>query len=149
MKGTSKYHGQRLRAQDVLRLYALGERNFCNVILSGCNFRGADLLETNFSGADIRGTCFVETTLQRTNFCYAKGGTHRLWWMVIQAAPYVIGGLCGILQGVFALLIGRFLWYGPPLIKSWVDFNVGATERMIAVTAALAIVLPLWFVIKY
>lgn len=149
MKVNSKYHGQRLSEKDVLRLYALGERNFRNALLSGCSFRGADLSEADFREADICGTCFVEATLQRANFCHAKGGTRRLWWMVIHAAPYLMGVFCGILQGFFALLIGRFLWYGPPLIKSWDDLTIGVTERLMTVTAALAIVIPIWFAIKY
>ncbi|MGF1525020.1 MAG: pentapeptide repeat-containing protein, partial [Leptolyngbyaceae cyanobacterium] len=149
MKGTNKYHGQRLGARDVLRLYALGERNFCSAILSGCNFRGADLSEANFGKADIRGTCFAEATLQGTNFCYAKSGYSPLWWMVIQAAPYIIGVLCGTLQGFFAVLIGGFLGYGPSVIKSWADLDVGVTERLIAMTAAFAIVLPAFLIIEY
>ncbi len=145
---TSKYHDQRLSEKDVLRLYALGERNFRNALLSGCNFRGADLSEADFSGADIRGTCFVEAILQRANFCHAKAGTRRLWSMVIQAAPYVMGLLSGILQGFFALLIGRFLLYGP-LGTSWDDLIIGLPERRMALTAALAIVIPISFAIKY
>ena len=149
MKATNKYHGQRLKEQDVLQLYAQGERNFGEAILSGCNFRRANLSEADFSGADICGTSFVEATLQRTNFCHAKGGTHRLWWMVTRSAPYIIGVLCGILQGFFSLLIGQFLGYSSSLTTSWVDLDIGVPERLMAAAAALAIVLPILLAIKY
>ncbi|MEM9008249.1 MAG: pentapeptide repeat-containing protein [Cyanobacteria bacterium P01_F01_bin.86] len=54
MAEQGKYHGQRLKARDVLRLYAAGERDFRGTILRGGNFRGADLSGADFSGAEFR-----------------------------------------------------------------------------------------------
>ena len=76
-----QYHGQRLKAREVLRLYAAGERDFRGAILRGCNFRGADLSEADFSGADIRSARFVNATLWRAKFCHAQGGLQRRWWL--------------------------------------------------------------------
>jgi uncharacterized protein YjbI with pentapeptide repeats len=65
MAERGKYHGQRLKAKEVLRLYAAGERDFRGAILRGCNFRDADLSEADFSGADIRSARFVDANAAR------------------------------------------------------------------------------------
>jgi len=97
MSDRGKYHGQRLKAKDVLRLYAAGERDFCGVILRdsyfwqqtltkvnfcdadvrGCDFRWTDLSSSNFQGADIRGTHFSETILVESNFTKTIAGKQK------------------------------------------------------------------------
>jgi len=87
------YHGQRLKAQDVLRLYAAGERDFRGTILRGCNFRNADLSGADFSGADICSARFVEATLRGAKFCRAQAGLQRRWWLGQMALVIVIAVL--------------------------------------------------------
>ncbi|MEL6764395.1 MAG: pentapeptide repeat-containing protein, partial [Cyanobacteria bacterium J06607_6] len=60
MTEPGKYHGQWLKAKEVMQLYAVGERDFRGAILRGGNFSGADLSGADFSGADIRSAQFVE-----------------------------------------------------------------------------------------
>ncbi len=43
-----------MKAAEVLRRYAAGERNFRGVNLRGQSFKGADLSGADFSYADIR-----------------------------------------------------------------------------------------------
>jgi uncharacterized protein YjbI with pentapeptide repeats len=94
MSERGKYYGQRLKAKDVLRLYAAGERdfrgiilrndyfwqrdlrevNFCDSDLRGCDFRWTDLSGSNIQNSDIRGTIFFETNLSEVNFTKAIGG---------------------------------------------------------------------------
>lgn len=69
-----KYHGQRLKERDVLRLYAAGERDFQSTTLRDCNFRSADLSGADFSGTDIRGTNFSKSILHETIFDNCKSG---------------------------------------------------------------------------
>jgi hypothetical protein len=88
-----------VKAQDLLRRYAAGERNFCNANLEGENFKGQDLSGVDFSGADIRGANFSDATLRDANFSNAQVGMARRWansqgyWIAILA------GLSGVMQG--------------------------------------------------
>jgi hypothetical protein len=43
MTERGKYHGQRLKAREVLQLYAAGERDFRGAILRGCNLSASQL----------------------------------------------------------------------------------------------------------
>jgi uncharacterized protein YjbI with pentapeptide repeats len=112
MAERGKYHGQRLKAKEVLRLYAAGERDFRGSILQGCNFRGADLSGADFSGADIRSARFVDTNLQKANFSHTKGGLQRRWIAVQLLLVVVIAALAGFLQGYSGGLIGYYFYLG-------------------------------------
>ena len=112
------YHGQRLKAQDVLRLYAAGERDFRGTILRGCNFRNADLSGADFSGADICSARFVEATLRGAKFCRAQAGLQRRWWLGQMALVIVIAVLVGFLQAFAGAIIGAALVDSDPAIVS-------------------------------
>ena len=68
-----------VKAQEVLRRYAAGDRNFCNANLQGANFKGQDLSGADFSGADIRSANFADARLRRANFAKAQAGLQRRW----------------------------------------------------------------------
>ncbi|MEM6254206.1 MAG: pentapeptide repeat-containing protein [Cyanobacteria bacterium P01_D01_bin.156] len=110
MAEKGKYHGQRLKAKDVLRLYAAGERDFRGVNLRGQNFRGADLSEADFSGADIRSARFVDTTLRGVRFCGATGGLQRRWLVVQLLMVLLIAAVSGFLQALFGDLFAKFFF---------------------------------------
>lgn len=101
-----KYHGKRLSATEVIRLYAAGERDFRGSILRGNNFHKANLSGADFSGADIRSARFVDATLQNTNFSYAMAGVQWQWaigqWFLIG----IIAVLAGLLQRYTVSFIG-------------------------------------------
>jgi uncharacterized protein YjbI with pentapeptide repeats len=48
-----------MKADEVLRRYAAGERDFHRVNLRGQSFKGKDLSGADFSEADIRGANFT------------------------------------------------------------------------------------------
>ncbi|NEQ53096.1 MAG: pentapeptide repeat-containing protein [Leptolyngbya sp. SIO3F4] len=112
MANKGKYHGQRLRAQDVLRLYAAGERDFRGVNLRGQSFRGADLSGADFSGADIRSARFVDSKLQSVKFCAACGGLQKRWFLVQMILVIIVATLVGFLQGFAGESIALHLYQG-------------------------------------
>ncbi len=89
MSDRGKYHGQRLNAKEVLRLYAAGERDFRGTILRGCNFHEVNLSRADFTGADIRSVRFTKSALVETNFSKVKAGTSRNWFLLQSAIVLV------------------------------------------------------------
>ncbi|MBE7381067.1 MAG: pentapeptide repeat-containing protein [Leptolyngbya sp. SIO1E4] len=128
MAERGKYHGQRLKARDVLRYYAAGERDFRGAILRGCDFRDADLSGADFTRADIRSAWFVNATLRGARFCHAKAGLQRRWWWVQLALVVAIATLSGFLQGFVGYLIAVLL------------FDFTSTEEIAAGIAGLGII---------
>ncbi len=109
MTDQGKYYRQRLKARDVLRLYAAGERDFRGAILRGCNFRGADLSSADFRGADIRSTRFVDATLRHVNFSHARGGLRFQRGGLQMLLVVVIATIFGFLQAFGGTVIGAAL----------------------------------------
>ena len=66
-----------MKAEEVLRRYAAGERNFSGADLRGRNFKGQNLSGANFSHTDIRGANFTAANLSGANFTGAKAGVQR------------------------------------------------------------------------
>ncbi|MEO0825822.1 MAG: pentapeptide repeat-containing protein [Cyanobacteria bacterium J06635_15] len=134
MAETGKYHGQRLKAKDVLRLYAAGERDFRGTILRGCNFRGADLSGADLSGADIRSARFVDATLRGVKFCHVRAGLQRQWWVGQLILVIVIAAIAGILQGYAGALIGFY-------------FTTGDSTDLVAAIAGVIVIAVCFFAI--
>ncbi len=68
-----------MKAEEVRRRYAAGERNFQNANLRGQNFKGQDLSGADFSNADIRSANFSQANLTGANFTGAKAGLQKRW----------------------------------------------------------------------
>ena len=109
METQGKYHGQRIKAKDVLQLYAAGERDFRGAILRGQNFRGADLSEADFSRADIRSTQFVDVTLRGVKFCGSQCGLQRRWVVGQKVSIVAINTLSGFLQAFLGAAFASLL----------------------------------------
>ncbi|MEM9274833.1 MAG: pentapeptide repeat-containing protein [Cyanobacteria bacterium P01_F01_bin.143] len=97
-----------MKAAEVLRRYAAGERNFQRENLRGQSFKGADLSGADFSEADIRGTNFKYANLRGVNFTGAKAGLQRLRALLLVIFCWLIAGISGLgsfLAGSFVSLI--------------------------------------------
>jgi len=145
MSDRGKYHGQRLKAKDVLRLYAAGERDFRGTILRGGNFRGADLSGADFTGADIRSARFIDANLQQTKFCHARGGLRRRWIGGRFCSIVVIAVLTGILQAVGG---GLLAFYLQEAIRGDTDILVGAIASIFLGTVTFATIARQGFTIR-
>ena len=99
-----------MKAKEVLRRYAAGERDFRRVNLRGQSFQGKDLSGADFSEADIRGANFKNAYLKDTKFCDAKAGLQRPW-----AIGFLIGSL--LLSGVIGCWLVIAASYVAQLMK--------------------------------
>ena len=100
---------QIIKAQEVLRRYAAGERNFCNANLRGANFKGQDLSGADFSGADICSANFTNANLRGVNFSRIQSGLQRRWMILQLLLVIVIAFIAGVLQGFAGALTTYFL----------------------------------------
>jgi hypothetical protein len=100
-----------MKAEEILRRYAAGERNFCNADLRGANFRGQDLSGADFSKADIRLADFRNATLRDANFTNALGGLQKRWTAVQVCLIGLSAAILGVFQGVSGGLV-EALFYG-------------------------------------
>ena len=130
MAERGKYHGQRLKAKEVLQLYAAGERDFRGAILRGCDFRGADLSGAEFIGADICSAQFVDAALHGTNFSHAMAGLQRWCWWGQLIVVGVTAAIAGLLQGFAGANISA-LFVEPDLNPSVAGIIIGVTSLAI------------------
>jgi uncharacterized protein YjbI with pentapeptide repeats len=115
-----------MKAQEVLRRYAGGERNFRNTNLRGANFKGQDLSGADFSGSDIRSANFTNATLRDANFTQAQGGLQRRWLAIQLCFIGLLAGISGMFQGVSGSLVEAIFF--------------GSVERRIASCVYVAMV---------
>ncbi len=84
-----------MKATEVLRRYAAGERNFQRENLRGQSFKGQDLSGADFSEADIRSTNFENANLQEVNFTGAKAGLQKRWVAFLLVISFLLSGVSG------------------------------------------------------
>ncbi|NES83963.1 MAG: hypothetical protein F6K10_22535 [Moorea sp. SIO2B7] len=85
-----------MKANEVLKRYAAGERDFRRENLRGQSFKGENLSGADFSETDIRGANFKNAILTRTKFCKAKAGLQKRWAIVLLLVSLIVSGVSGI-----------------------------------------------------
>ncbi|PSB17830.1 hypothetical protein C7B65_17375 [Phormidesmis priestleyi ULC007] len=70
-----------MKAKELLRRYAAGERNFQRANLCGQDLKGKDLSGSDFSYANIRGANFSHTILKDTDLTGVKAGLRGGWFI--------------------------------------------------------------------
>ncbi|NEQ86292.1 MAG: pentapeptide repeat-containing protein [Moorea sp. SIO2I5] len=98
-----------MKAKEVLRRYAAGERDFRRVNLRGQSFQGEDLSGADFSEADIRGANFKNAYLKDTKFCDAKAGLQRPWAIGFLIGSLLLSGVIGCWLVIAASYVARLM----------------------------------------
>ena len=114
-----------MKADEVLRKYAAGERDFRRAILRGQSFKNEDLSGADFSEANIRGANFTNANLTDAKFCHAniKGanftkscliradftdaiaGLKKHWVVFLTIVSYLLFGLSGFSYALAGYLV--------------------------------------------
>jgi uncharacterized protein YjbI with pentapeptide repeats len=123
-----------MKAKEVLRRYAAGERDFRRANLRGQSFKGKDLSGADFSEADIRSANFTGAVLRGVNFAKAKAGLQKRWIVIQLILSLIVSLLSGVLPGFAGAYAAIFL---PPQ---------GIDEYTIVLGAIILVVLAVSFV---
>ncbi|MEL7407294.1 MAG: pentapeptide repeat-containing protein, partial [Cyanobacteria bacterium J06558_2] len=98
-----------MKASEVLRKYAAGERNFQRVNLRGQSFKGENLSGADFSQANIQGANFQYATLKETKFIRAKAGLETIVKIFLVILSFILSLFAGIASGYVASTTAHFL----------------------------------------
>lgn len=118
-----------MKAKEVLRQYANGERDFRRHNLRGANFKGKDLVGADFSECDIRGANFAGANLRGAKFCGAKAGLQKRW------ATFWVLASCGL-----SAISGLLLAFAVSLVVSLYTSDTGLISVKHPLNFALAII---------
>ncbi|NEO16269.1 MULTISPECIES: pentapeptide repeat-containing protein [unclassified Moorena] len=95
-----------MKAEEVLRKYAAGERDFRKENLRGQSLQGQDLSGADFSEADIRGANFKNAILTGTKFCNAVAGLQKRWVFLLLLVSWITSGVSGMASLLGGALVG-------------------------------------------
>jgi len=102
------YQTVSMKAAEVLRRYALGERDFRCANLQGQSFKDQDLSGADFGEANIRGANFSSATLIGTNFTRAKAGVQSRWAITLLIVSLFLAMLSGFAAAVAGTFVAAF-----------------------------------------
>ncbi len=96
-----------MEAQELLKLYAEGRRDFRSQDLRGLSFKGQNLSGTDFSECDIRGTNFSKADLTGAKFVEAKAGLQKQWVIGLLIICFPLSALSGFITAIFSALMSE------------------------------------------
>lgn len=129
-----------MKSEEILRLYAQGERNFRGLNLKGQSFRGKDLRGADFSKSDIRGTDFTGALLQEANFSHAKGGLQHHHVLILAATLVSLAVIVGVAAG-FVDMVAELKFHSSrfvDLIPKWLTLGVLVSFAIVSIRNGLA-----------
>ena len=94
-----------MNANELLKKYAAGERNFQRLNLRGQSFKRKDLSGADFSEADIRSANFTGANLRGANFTGAKCGLQKRWAVLLT----ILSWLLAVVSGFFSIFTFAFI----------------------------------------
>ena len=114
-----------MKAKEVLKRYAAGERSFQGVNLRGQSFKGKDLSDADFSEADIRSTNFTDANLRGTNFTGVQCGLRRRWVTLLTTLSWLLGFVLSMLSISTGALVSLIIDFDlGSQITGWVSLLV-------------------------
>lgn len=119
-----------MKADEALRLYKAGKKNFHRVNLRGQSFKGKNLSDADFTEANIQGANFTNANLKGTNFSDAKAGLQHRWAIALVIVSPFLSALSGFIASWAGVFVGNRLENGDP------DYILA---RRITITIVLAV----------
>jgi hypothetical protein len=117
----------KMKAEELLKRYKQGNRDFRYQDLSSTSFVGQDLSGVNFSGSDIRGTDFTNAILQDADFSGVRAGLlpaqKSIIWIASVIASLLLGGLAGWADALVELEFHNSDGFGgiaPSISAKWI-----------------------------
>lgn len=148
-----------MKAEELLKRYRQGERNFAGANLRGQSLQGQNLSGADFSGADIRSANFGGATLIGVNFCRAETGLQFRWVIISQLLLLPLASFAGFLAVFNGAFVASIFRTKPELIPlGWMSLvletaffaillHIGiAVAITVAITVAVALALAIFFV---
>ena len=137
-----------MKAQEVLKQYAAGKRNFRGVNLRGESFKEKTLSGADFSETDLRSTDFTGATLRGANFTGANCGLQKRWATFLTIFSWLLTAISGFLS-IFCGLLVSFIfdpnlgnqiadWVSLPVIAIFLILMVDQEIRVVAVAVVVA-----------
>ncbi|NEQ34664.1 MAG: pentapeptide repeat-containing protein, partial [Leptolyngbya sp. SIO4C5] len=106
-----------MRADEVLKRYAAGDRNFGSSNLRGQSFKGKELSGVDFSQSDIRGADFSQSNLSGTRFNHCQAGLTPLRTIIFIVLSWLLAAISGLFLGLAIYLVLFILIPTPLLIQ--------------------------------
>ncbi|MDB9514902.1 pentapeptide repeat-containing protein, partial [Kamptonema animale CS-326] len=113
-----------MKAQELLKRYAEGRRDFRGENLRGLSFKGKDLSGADFSETDIRGTNFSRANLTGAKFVEAKAGLQKRRVIGLLIFCCLLSGVLGSYIYFLAYFMTLIFYDKPSNIIGWISLFI-------------------------